>query len=333
MKRILLLILCFVLFGGVVFSIDLLPIGRDLELFLEQVGKASVPFLQQAALTGEGLGIAQFNHDTSWYIAVTPAVVFSKGLLNFAAQEDVFELLNVNGLVTDGLDQAGVGTGFTDDDAILLLPYVRLNVGFAMPLGLEMSLIFSVFPQFIADLAGSAIGYDGLTLNRWNAGIRLRKPLISDSGGFPAISLGVGYTISNFNLGIQLPADFTQDISGSPLDVSGSLSITTWLHTFGVDLALSKKFGVFVPFVKLSSYYQIASFNGAIEGFEATVLADTYTGQGGEDPEADITRSDLSFLTTAGFEILLGKFAFLFDGNYSFSTYSFAVNFGMRLGF
>ena len=333
MKRILLLVLCFFLFGGVVFSIDLLPIGRDLEIFLEEIGKASVPFLQQAALTGEGLGIAQFSHDTNWYIAVTPAVVFSKGLLEFAAQEDVFELLNVNGLISDGLGQAGLGTGFTDDDAILLLPYVRLNVGFAMPLGREMSLIFSVFPQFIADLTGSSIGYDGLTLNRWNAGVRLRKPLISDSGGFPAISLGVGYTISNFNLGIQLPDDFEQDISGTPLSVTGDLTITTWLHTFGVDLAVSKKLGFFVPFIKLSSYYQLTTFNGAIENFEATALADTYSAQGGADPEAEITRSDLSFLTTAGFEILLGKFAFLFDGNYSFSTYSFAVNFGMRLGF
>ena len=333
MKRILLLVLCFILFGGVVFSIDLLPVGRDLEIFLEQVGIASVPFLQQAALTGEGLGIAQFNHDTNWYIAVTPAAVFSKGLLEFAAQEDVFELLNVDGLVTDGLDQAGVGTGYTDEDAILLLPYVRLNVGIAMPLDLELSLILSVFPQFVADLAGDAIGYSGLTLNRWNAGFRLRKPLISDSGGFPAISLGVGYTISNFNLGIEMPEDFEQDISGTPLYLVGDLAITTWLHTFGIDLAVSKKFGPFVPFVKLSSYYQIATFDGKIENFQATAGADSYTVQGGKDPEANITRSDLSFLTTAGFEILLGKFAFLFDGNYSFSTYSFAVNFGMRLGF
>lgn len=333
MKRILLLVLCFVLFGGVVFSIDLRPVGRDLEIFLEQVGTASIPFLQQAALTGEGLGIAQFNHNTSWYIAVTPAAVFSKGLLEFTTQEDVFQLLNVDDLVNDALDQLGIGTGFTDEDAILLLPYVRLNVGFAMPLDLEMSLILSVFPQFVADLTGDWFGYSGLTGYRWNAGVRLRKPLISDSGGFPAISIGVGYTISNFNFGIELPDDFEQDISGTPLSVSGDLAITTWLHTFGIDLALSKKFGVFVPFVKLSSYYQIASFNGAIEDFEATAGSDFYTVQGGTDPEAEITRTDLSFLTTAGFEILLGKFAFLFDGNYSFSTYSFAVNFGMRLGF
>jgi hypothetical protein len=297
------------------------------------VGSASVPFLQQAALTGEGLGIAQFNHDTNWFIAVTPAAVFSKGLLEFTTKEGVFELLNVDGLVNDGLEDSGIGTGFTDEDAILILPYVRLNVGFAMPLDLEMTLILSVFPQFVADLAGEAIGYSGLTLNRWNAGVRLRKPLISDQGGFPAISLGVGYTISNFNLGIELPEDFEQDLSGTPLSVVGDLSITTWLHTFGIDLALSKKFGPFVPFIKLSSYYQITTFNGKIDDFEATALADTYTAQGGEDPEAEITRSDLSFLTTAGFEIHLGKFALLFDGNYSFSSYSFAVNFGMRLGF
>ncbi len=333
MKRLLLLVMCLVLFGGVVFSIDLLPVGRDLEIFLEEVGKLSVPFLQQAALTGEGLGIAQFNHDTRWFIAVTPAVVLSKGLLEFAAKEDVFELLNVDGLVNDGLDESGIGTGYTDKDAILPLPYIRLNVGIAMPLDLEMTLILSVFPQFVADMAGSAIGYSGLTLNRWNAGVRLRKPLISDQGGFPAISLGVGYTISNFNLGIELPEEFKQDISGTDLSVVGDLSITTWLHTFGIDLALSKKFSIFVPFIKLSSYYQITTFNGKIDDFEATAGAFTYTSQGGKDPEAEITRADLSFLTTAGFEIQLGRFVLLFDGNYSFSSYSFALNFGMRLGF
>ena len=336
MKRTVILLMGIFFLGGAVFSVDLTPVGEDMETFLERFGREAVPYLQQNALTGEGLGIAQFNDHAGWYIAVTPSLVLTHGMFDFLKDDAPFQILDVDGMITSGLAEAGAIEGYYEE-GLLPIPFVRLNVGFALPLDLEMSLILSVFPQLFTDLISGAIGFEGVSLSRWNAGVRLRKPLIQDAGGFPAVSLGLGYTFSTFNFGYGLPEaeDFTQEIGGADLSVQGDLNVSTYLHTFGIDLALSKKILVFVPFVKLSSYYQIATFDGAVDDFDAELSsqADSYTDQGGEDPSAEITLSDLSFLTTAGFEILLGKFAFVFDGNYSFTTNAFALNLGFRLGF
>jgi hypothetical protein len=334
MKRAIFFVLCFVLIGGSAFCIDLLPVGRDIETFFEGFGEAVIPYLQQNALAGEGLGIAQFSDNTGWYIAVTPAVVLSHGVFDFIKDGEDFEVLNVDGLIGGGLSDAGAIKGLYEGD-IFPIPFIRLNVGFALPSNFELGVILSVFPQFVTNMLSGAIGLEGVVLNRWNAGLRLRKPLISDDGGFPAISIGVGYTITNFNFGIDLPDQdtWTQDIYGVVLSVDGDMSVNTWLHTFGVDLTVSKKLAFFVPFVKLSSYYHIASFKGEVSDFEARANGDIYSVQGGEDPSVEVTARDLAFLTTAGFEILLGKFAILFDGNYSFDTSAFALNFGIRMGF
>ena len=333
MKRTAFFILGFILVCGSAFSIDLRPVGRDISTLLEEIGKETIPYLQQNALIGDGMGLAEYSNNTGFYIAVTPAVVLSSGIGKFLDKSDtIFEVVNVGSLMDSALGESGPLKSLYESD-LFPYPFIRLNVGIALPSNFELNLIFSAFPQFVTNLFADQIGFTGLTFSRWNAGVRVRKPLVHDKGGFPAISLGVGYTFSNFNFGIDLPDDFSQDLSGTPLSVSGAFKINTVLHTFGVDLALSKKLSFFVPFIKLSSYYQIATYDGKVEDFEAVAGVSRYTDQADEDPGAKLTLSDLAFLATGGFELLFGKFAILASGNYSFDTNSFGFNFGLRIGF
>ena len=341
MKKSTLLLIVLVFFGTPLFGQDLSFVGSDLSSFMEELGKEVIPFLQQNALWGDGLGTAQFGRDSRFYVSVGAGATFADGITRFIDKDNSNFELDVYNLINDAIDSGDMGDLYDQAKTGLPYPAIRLSAGFVPVMDLEVSFVLSIFPQFLAETAASiaGLGVDNLTFNRFNAGFRVRKPLMADYGGFPAVSIGAGHTYSQFNLGYPLPKDkFEQDINGYPLTVEGDLALHTRLHSFGVDVSVSKKLSIFVPFLKLSSWYQLADYSAEAEGFEAILDKpgnnDTkYSDQEKDAPTANVMLHDLAFLLGGGFEINVGKFAILTSGNYSLDSGAFGVALGFRMGF
>ena len=343
MKRFLIVLGALFIISGNLYSQNLRPIGNDLSSFMEELGKEVIPYLQQNALWGDGLGLAQISDESRAYFYMGAGATFGDGLMQFIDEENSsFELLNVFDLTQTAVENGGIQKIYDQITTMMPYPALRLAGGFVPAWDLEISLILSVFPQFITDAITGVIGdqFEGLSLNRLNIGLRVRKSLLRDMGWFPAISIGAGYSYSNFNASYPLPKDeFQQNIDGSPLTVQGELGFRTSLHSFGMDLQLSKKVLFFVPYIKFSSWYQSANYAAEASNFEATLdksdpLPDIiFTEQTDDLPGADLTLKELSFLLGAGFELKFGKFAILAAGSYSLGSGSLGVNVGTRIAF
>jgi hypothetical protein len=331
MRKIIIIVMALFLAAGIVAAQDLLPLGRDLATMLEELGQDIVPYLMQNALAGDGIGMAELPEKDGFFLAFSAGAVLANGIGTFLGEEDTFELLDVDGMLREAF---GGGSGEEYYELVQeLVPYpnLRLALGFRFFFKTELLLQFSIFPQAATDMIAEAMDASGLTFNRMNAGLRVRKALLHDGHGFPAVSLGLGYVFSAFNMGYALPEDFSQDISGSELTLGGDLEMHTVLHSFGVDLAVSKKLGFFIPYIAVSPWYQWARFNGTVSDFVATAGAGDYTAQGGRDPSAEVSVLDLSLLLSGGFELKLGGLVLQFDASYSLTGRSLGANLGMRL--
>ena len=82
---------------------------------------------------------------------------------------------------------------------------LRLAAGFDFFFDTDVILIFSIFPGAITKLIGGMIDQKTLELNSLNVGFRIRKPLLKDNDGFPAISLGIVYRYADFHIGYDVP--------------------------------------------------------------------------------------------------------------------------------
>ena len=155
---------------------------------------------------------------------------------------------------------------------IFFLPTLRLNLGVRLPLGIETSLLFAGLPNVLTEAIAGAVGQEGLTLGLLNIGVRVRKVLINDGDGFPAVSVGTGYSFATFNAGFVLTG-FDQQFTGYDLNLSGELDLKTTMHTAGIDVIFSKKLAVFYPFLRISPWYQWAKYNGNIGTTENPFIA------------------------------------------------------------
>ena len=346
MKKLLIIAILFILFSVPVFTQDISPIVRDLSAILDGFGRESVPYLQQNALAGEGIGRAAMGESAKWYLAFSMGTVFSPGILTFVDEDNEnFELLNVDGLIDQALE--GASGSSTDISSLLesfsttfYYPNFRLSFGIHLPLDLEVIGMFSIFPGALTTgiaglLADTSPGLATLEFNRMNAGVRIRKVLIQDSKGIPALSVGTGYTFSNFHAGFSIPDDFTQDFATYSLELGGTLGMNTVLHTVGADFTISKKLLIFYPFFKVSAWYQWAEYTAGVTGFVAqfvdsggNVLVEAET-----SPESLIQSRDLKVLLSGGFELALGKFSFVPNASFDIMSKSFMANLGMKLQF
>ncbi len=330
---IIIIVMALLLAAGMVSAQDLLPLGRDLTTMLDKLGQDVVPYLLQNAEAGDGIGLAELPEKDNFFMTFSAGAVLANGIGTFLGEEGTFELLDVDGLLRQALGGSSGEKYYELAQELFPYPNLRLALGFRFFFKTELLLQFSILPQQLTDLIADMAGLSGITLNRMNAGLRVRKALLHDGHGFPAVSLGVGYVYSAFNMGYALPNDFSQDISGSPLTLGGDLEMATRLHSFGLDLAVSKKLGFFIPYLAVSPWYQWARYTGTVRDFVATAGAGDYTAQGGRDPSAEVSVLDLSLLLSGGFELKMGGFVLQADAAYSLTGKSLGANLGMRLQF
>jgi hypothetical protein len=316
---------------------NLTNVVNDLNTVLRLLGDEVTPYILQGNIAGEGVGTAT-PPSGKWYFAISAGSVLSGGPFAFVTDERNFEVLDVDGLFSTALDDAGAlandwyerakGTG-----GFFPIPGLRLTVGLPNVGGNELIFLFSMFPQAAVDLAQGLIDLDKVVFNRLNVGVRLRHSLVKEGGGFPAITAGFGYTFSLFNAGVSMPSDFSQDIGGQPLVLEGDLLVTSMVNAAGIDLGVSKKLGAFVPFFRLSSYLTWVHYKGEIKDFYAALGDPVPLAETNGPVDASLDAIDLFTLFSGGFEIQAGGFALVTTASYSFDSNAPGVTIATRWQF
>ena len=301
---------------------DLTPLYDEFAVIFDELGKDTLPYLQQFGLIMDGTGRAEVGK--SLFISLSAGAVFTPGIATFRAGDNPLSYFDLDAMVGGELAEGSLEKSLYDGSKTFFLdPGLRLSIGLALANGIEFWGHFGIIPQPVADLVGGLAGIDGLELNRLNAGGRLRFVLVRDQPGLPAISLGVGYTYTQFNLGLDLAAVPLGDIdfSGFSVALGGTLFANTRLHTAGVELALSKKLLIFAPFLRLGAWYQWASYTAGIENLGLTLTPPTPPGgtpvavTGTLNP-SEQSINDLSFVIPGGLELVLGKVSLILQGSY-----------------
>lgn len=317
---------------------DLKPLGNDLSALLDGLGREMLPNIAQSSLAGTGIGEAEVGDFPHMFFALSGGAVLSNGIGKFITEDNSnFELLNVYGLLNQALVSAGATVNDLYNTSKTFFPYpnYRLSIGFGTVYGIESIVTFSILPQGLVDFGTKLANITGITLNSFNGGIKLRKVLLSDTGEFPAVSLGAGYSYSSFNAGYKLTG-FSQPLSGFTLNLEGDLSMAAVVHSAGFDLGISKRFFIFIPFLKASAWYQWADYKGTVKNFDAIVEDSgggeitSYQSQSLNDPEALYAIHNLSLLLTGGMEIKLGGFALTASAVFNPANLTLGVETGLR---
>ena len=299
---------------------------NDFEVLVESLGREMVPHLQQASVLGDGLYDAQKEHYGNFYVALTAGSVFSNGFKD-EIETGEYDILNVPKLMDETFgDLPSPLSGAYDT----LFPYPVLRLAFGVTLG------DAQVAAHVAGLPSSVIASatnDEIEAGALNIGLRGRKFLIQEEGALPAIAVGAGYNFSTLGLAYQMD-DFTQEFGDSELGIEGDLSVSSTVHTAGVDLYASKSLAFLVPFVRVSPYLQRSRFAGTADNFDAVLVDDSFSDDPNtSDPEGEVISYDMALLVATGFDIRIGKGGIFLHGNYSTGTNAFGADLGFRLGF
>jgi hypothetical protein len=276
--------------------------------------------MQQSALLGEGVGDAVLGDFPHLYFAASTGTVFAGGIAKVIdAVPTPFQVLNVGGILQSALSGMGGKTAtdlYTLSRSFFIYPNARISFGVGTAGGVEVTGQVSYWPQLFTDGVGGLAGLTGLTLNHLNAGLRVRAALLADSGAFPAVSIGAGYVFSSFGLGYNLSSLPAMNVSGVDLDFSqASFALQTYLHSAGIDLTVSKRLLVFVPFFRVSSWYQWGFYDASLSHFRAT-LGNTVD----VSPASHLTAMDLAILLSGGIGLKLGGFGLTIGASYNPKT-------------
>ena len=351
MKRIGLVFLLAVVLSGAAFAqADISGIGTDFENLIEQLGEDMQPYFEQQAIWGQFPGQAALPDDSRFFFTLTlGAGLGFDGLLSFVEETNAaFEVLNVYELVQAIAGSPTAGNAIAGIQGFFPYPIARSAFGFRLPADLEAMVDFAIIPQFIATFAiNTANSLAGQTLpplemNALHVGTRIRRVLLRDAPGVPAVSVGAGYSYSGFNLGYDFGSLGGIDTVLGTLNFAGELYLQNRIHSFGLDLQVSKELGFFVPFVGVSPYYQFSGFSGGVgtEDFPFDAFVDYDGGDDDRDvaypdpvnnpPATTLLDNDLTFVVFGGFDLVFGRLAMEFHGSYNVGEAWPAVTIGTR---
>lgn len=297
---------------------------NDLTTLFEKIGEDMLPQLQHVAKSGDALGGATLPENRRFFAALSTGAVFSDGVSD-SLNEAEYQVIDATAILDDALSEAGPLQDLYKDS--LPYPMLRASFGVGLPRDIELAGMVAYFPQGLSSAIAGAAGVDGLEFSTFNAGVRARKTLLPSDGWIPAVSMGVGYSFTSFGVGYELPTVEQQDIG---LEFTGDLDLTGTVHTAGLDFTVSEPIGFFVPFVKVSPYFQASSFEGGIKNLNATFSGSNYPG---EDPIAEASTYDFALEFGTGFELNFGGFGLLAEGTYGAGSQAFGAELGMRFQF
>lgn len=296
-------------------------LAGDLSDFLEQSGRELTPHMQTSAITSLEAGTAELGGFPHMYVSLGFGAMFTDGIGDVI---DADYTIDVEGILEDELGDNQVYDLLRD---FLPLPVVRLTYGIGLFRGYEANLQLMTVPSALTE----STGVEGASFGLTNLGARVRKTVLLDGPGVPAVAIGVGYVFSNFNLGYELKELETVDVGNTTINVTGGeINYELVTHSAGVDVRLSKKVGPIIPFMGVATWYQWSSFDGGVENLTGTIGGSTV---GPVNQPRDFTDNDLNSVVSAGADLKLGAFVFFLEGGYAFSTQAPSAYTGFRVQF
>ncbi|HKK47922.1 MAG TPA: hypothetical protein VJ932_02425, partial [Alkalispirochaeta sp.] len=252
------------------------------------------------------------------------------GVLEFTQDENSYDWNNFY-LLDQLLTEASLNDDEIRDITDNYAPYPSLRVGYGVGLvnGYEISLQAGVVPQAVADLAGQ----EALTASLTTIGTRLRKVLVRQDRGVPAISAGIGYVYSNIDFGYDLtdldPLELAE--GGDPLQLQGNAVFATTTHSFGFDVRASSRFiRVMYPFLGFSAYYQRSDYEAGIKNFGGQIGTADPT-QPAVQPFTSQDFDAFNVVLNSGFDIKLSVINLFTHINYALGTRAPGAIVGLRV--
>ncbi|MFO8042522.1 MAG: hypothetical protein R6U25_04900, partial [Alkalispirochaeta sp.] len=291
-------------------------LAEDLQIIFDRLGEDVVPNLQIASVMNHELGSAELGDFPRMYFSFSAGGTLAPGVLEFTQDEDSYNWNNFY-LLDQLLTEAGLNDSDVRDITDNYAPYPSLRVGYGVGLfdGYELSLQAGVVPQAVADLAGQ----EAFTANLTTIGTRLRKVLVRQDRGVPAISAGIGYVYSNLDFGYDLsdlePLELAE--GGDPLELQGEAVFATTTHSFGFDVRASSRFiRVVYPFLGFSAYYQTSAYEAGIRDFGGQIgTADP--SQPAVAPYASQDFNAFNVVLNSGFDVKLSVINLFTHVNYA----------------
>jgi hypothetical protein len=313
---------------------DLTPLYQELGIVLDQLGKDTLPHLQQFGLMMDGSGKAEIGKGL--FFSVSAGTVFTPGIATFRdAVPSPLHFLDFNGLLGTSISSLGpaVQGVYAGSAKFFLDPGLRVAAGFALAQGIEVWGHFGIIPNVVGSVAGLIPSFPTALktaeFDRLNAGGRVRFVLVHDQKGLPAVSLGVGYTYTQFNLLLPSVGSLLSGgiaiAPGISLGLSGDLYARTRLHTAGVELDISKQLLFVAPFLRFGAWYQWASYEAGIANFAVTLGGSALPGTEALQGASQQIR-DLAFVAAGGLEFVLGKLGIILQGSFDTASATPAAN-------
>ena len=305
------------------FAVDLSKFSQDFNALVQGLGRDATPSLLLGALAGDLQGDASIDHFSITPLAFGVNATDGLGTILQPGAHDWQFVLHLDNMVNDNASSSS-----TFFEHLMLYPSMKSAVGMAFGTW-DVTLSGFYFPQALTqaltglDSSGKANKLSP-QFSFGNIGVEVRKHLVADSGSFswvPALSLGVGYHITYFDLGLNVTSlsDLgvgTQSVGpNQTLDLSGPMHFNTFSQVGTLDLHLSKHLAFFTPYVKLSGAYQNSTFTGSTN-LTATVTDSSNSANNSSQPISAnpvVNVSDFAFLANPGLEIDI--FAFILNIN------------------
>ncbi|MFP4409513.1 MAG: hypothetical protein ACLFPW_13410, partial [Spirochaetaceae bacterium] len=285
-------------------------LAGDLSDFIERAGREITPHMQSSAITSLEAGSAEIGSFPSMYFSLGLGAMFTDGISDVV---DAEYTIDVEGILED---EAGDNDTYDMVRDFLPLPVVRLTYGIGLLQGYEANFQLMTIPSALTD----ATGVEGVSFGLTNVGGRVRKTLISDGPQTPAVSVGVGYVYSSFNMGYDLKELDPIDVGRPQIALdAGEITYELKTNSLGVDVRLSERVGPIIPYIGVSSWYQWSSYEGGVDGMTGTVITE------GEEPSdfapvnelRDFKDNDLNTIVSAGVDLKLGFFVYFLEGSYA----------------
>lgn len=325
-KKIIVLAVMLVLFATTAWAQSTLDqLAGDLQTVFEELGEEIVPNLQTASVLNHGLGSAQLGNFPHMYFSLSTGATVAPGVLEFTNDEEKFENY---GLIDSFLEEAGLNDSDVRDITDNYAPYpsMRASVGVGLLNGYEVDVQLGIVPSALS----GAIPVDGLDASITTIGTRVRKVLVEQQRGIPAISVGVGYVYSMIDFGYNLDELDPIDFGGEQLDLSGEMTFEAQTHSIGIDARASTRFlRVSYPFIGVSGYFQRSTYKAGIADFAGNIN-DVPTPIAVE-PLSEQDFNDFNMVINTGSDIKLAFINLFIHLNYAIDTRAYGGILGMRV--
>lgn len=314
--------------GALVAQDALSQLSKDLQTVLDELGKEMGPNLQTVSVLNHGLGSAEIGSFPRMYFSLSAGASVAPGILGFLDDEEKYDnyALLENFLEEASLEEGSNTRDITDSYAPY--PSGRASFGVGLVGGWEIDVQAGIIPQAAAEL----VPVDGLTTAITTVGGRVRKVVVRQERGVPAVSLGLGYVYSGINFGFDLEEIDPLDTGGTTLDLDGELTYQATTHSFGTDVRVSTRvLRVFYPFIGASGYYQRTTYKAGIDNFSALVGSGTTPTVPTTEPLSEQEFNSFNVVLNSGFDIKLAVLNIFTHVNYAFSTQAPGVIVGVRV--